>query len=143
MCLRFVCKQSDENHSVHGCLFLRSFFSTFSVCDDCILKSTTARLLKLSALYIHSFKYTTFQIKTVFNNVLFSTEVETLACAPFGIQSNSSGLNPRTSSSSNICHWHVTCPQANSEFAKICLHIMPIQKNVLDILKTYWSNGQC
>ena len=58
--------------------FWRSFFSAFSVCDDCILKSTKAWLLKLSVLYIHSFMQvhnTTFQIKTVFNNVLFSTEV--------------------------------------------------------------------
>ena len=58
--------------------FWRSFFGTFSVCDDCILKSTTAWLLKLSVLYIHSFMQvhnTTFQIKTVFNNVLFSTQV--------------------------------------------------------------------
>ena len=58
--------------------FSRSFFSAFSVCDDCILKSTKAWLLKLSVLYIHSFMQvhnTTFQIKTVFNNVLFSTEV--------------------------------------------------------------------
>ena len=58
--------------------FWRSFFSAFSVCDDCILKSTRAWLLKLSVLYIHSFiqvNNTTFQIKTVFNNVLFSTEV--------------------------------------------------------------------
>ena len=38
--------------------FWRSFFGTFSVCDDCILKSTTAWLLKLSVLYIHSFIYT-------------------------------------------------------------------------------------
>ena len=55
-----------------------SYFGTFSVCDDCILKSTTAWLLKLSVLYIHSFMHihnTTFQIKTVLNNVLFSTEV--------------------------------------------------------------------
>ena len=58
--------------------FGQSFFGTFSVCDDCILKSTTAWLLKLSVLYIHSFMQvhnTTFQIKTVLNNVLFSTEV--------------------------------------------------------------------
>ena len=58
--------------------FWRSVFSAFSVCDDCILKSTTAWLLKLSVLYIHSFMQihsTTFQMKTVFNNVLFSTEV--------------------------------------------------------------------
>ena len=58
--------------------FWRSFFGAFSVCDDCILKSTTAWLLKLSVLYIHSFMQvhnTTFQIKTVFNNVLFSAEV--------------------------------------------------------------------
>ena len=58
--------------------FGRSFFGAFSVCDDCILKSTRAWLLKLYVLYIHSFiqvNNTTFQIKTVFNNVLFSTEV--------------------------------------------------------------------
>ena len=58
--------------------FWRSFFGAFSVCDDCILKATTAWLLKLSVLYIHSFMHvqnTTFQIKTVFNKVLFSTKV--------------------------------------------------------------------
>ena len=58
--------------------FWRSFFGAFSVCDDCILKSTTAWLLKLFVLYIHSFMQvhnTTFQIKTVFNNVFFSTKV--------------------------------------------------------------------
>ena len=58
--------------------FWQSFFGTFSVCDDCILKSTTAWLLKLYVLYIHSFMQvhnTTFQIKTVFNSVLFSSEV--------------------------------------------------------------------
>ena len=69
--------------------FWRSFVGAFSVCDDCILKSTTAWLLKLSVLYIHSFMQvhnTTFQIKTVFNNVLFSTEA--LACAPFGTKSH-------------------------------------------------------
>ena len=58
--------------------FGRSFFGAFSVCDDCILKSTKAWLLKLSVLYIHPFMQvhnTTFQIKTVFNNVLFSAEV--------------------------------------------------------------------
>ena len=60
-------------------IFGGHFLSLFSVCDDCILKSATAWLLKLSVqLYIHSFMHvhnTTFQIKTVFNNVLFSTEV--------------------------------------------------------------------
>ena len=58
--------------------FWQSFFCAFSVCDVSILKSTTHWLLKLSVLYIHSFiqvNNTTFQIKTVFNNVLFSTEV--------------------------------------------------------------------
>ena len=57
--------------------FGRSFFGAFSVCDDSILKSTTAWLLKLSVLYIYSFMqvHNTFQIKTVFSNVLFSTEV--------------------------------------------------------------------
>ena len=62
----------------HGCPFLEVLFCAFSVCDDCILKSTTAWLLKLSVIYIHSFMQvhnTTFKIKTVFRNVLFSTEV--------------------------------------------------------------------
>ena len=52
--------------------FWRSFFSAFSVCDDCILKSTR-RLLKFTVLYIHSFMQV--HNTTVFNNVLFSTEV--------------------------------------------------------------------
>ena len=73
MCLQFVCKQSDKNHSVHGCPFLAVIFSMlFSVCDDCILKSTTAWLLKLSVLNIHSSMRVhnrTFQTKTVFDNV--------------------------------------------------------------------------
>ena len=70
--------------------FWRSFFGAISVCDDCILKSTTAWLPKLSVLYIHSFVQvhnTTFQIKTVFNNVLFSTKCITLACTLFGTKS--------------------------------------------------------
>ena len=29
MCLQFVCKQSDENHSVHGCPFLVVIFQRF------------------------------------------------------------------------------------------------------------------
>ena len=29
MCLRFICKQSDENHSVHGCPFLAVIFRCF------------------------------------------------------------------------------------------------------------------
>ena len=62
-------------------VFRWSFFSIFSVCNDCILKPTTVWLLKVSVLYTHSFMQvhnTTFQIKTVFNNVLFSTEVHNL-----------------------------------------------------------------
>ena len=45
--------------------FWRSFFGAFSVCDDCILKSTTAWMLKLFVLYIfiHSCKYTTQHFK--------------------------------------------------------------------------------
>ena len=77
-CDLFVSKVTKITQDMDVC-FWRSFFSAFfSGCDDCILKSTTAWLLKLSVLYIHSFMHihnTTFQIKTVFNNVLFSTEV--------------------------------------------------------------------
>ena len=76
-CNLFVSKVTKITRYMDVC-FWRSFFSAFSVCNDCILKSTTAWLLKLSVLYIHSFMRvhnTTFQIKTVFNNVLFSTEV--------------------------------------------------------------------
>ena len=75
-CDLFVSKVTKKSRYVDDC-FWWSFFGAFSVCDDCILKSTTAWLLKLSVLYIHSFMQvhnTTFQI-TVFNNVLFSTEV--------------------------------------------------------------------
>ena len=65
--------QSDENHSVHGCPFWAIIFRRFfSGCDNCILKSTTAWLLKLSVLNIHSSMRVhnrTFQTKTVFNNV--------------------------------------------------------------------------
>ena len=61
-------------------IFGGNFSVLFSLCDDRILKSTTAWLLRvrLSILYIHSFMHvhnTTFKINTVFNNVLFSTEV--------------------------------------------------------------------
>ena len=74
-CNLFVSRVTKITQYMDVC-FWQSFFGTFSVCDDCILKSTTAWLLKLSVL--HSFMQvhnTTFQIKTVFNNVLFSTEV--------------------------------------------------------------------
>ena len=73
-----VYKRSDEIIRYTDVCFWRSFFGAFSVCDDCTLKSSTAWLLKLSVLYIHSFMQvhnTTFEIKTVFNSVLFSTEV--------------------------------------------------------------------
>ena len=62
--------------SVFGGNFLALFQCMMTV--QCILKSTAARLLKLSVLYIHSFMQvhnTTFQIKKVFINVLFSTGV--------------------------------------------------------------------
>ena len=76
-CDMFVSKETKITRYM-DVRFWRSFFSAFSVCDDCILKSTKAWLLKLPILYIHLFMQvhnTTFQIKTVFNNVLFSTEV--------------------------------------------------------------------
>ena len=55
MCLQFVCKQRTKITRYMDVRFWRSFFGAFSVCDDCILKSTKAWLLKLSVLYIHSF----------------------------------------------------------------------------------------
>ena len=76
-CNLFVSKVTKITRYMDVC-FWWSFFGAFSVCDDCILKSTKGWLLKLSVLYIHSFMQvhnTTFQIKTVFNTVLFSTEV--------------------------------------------------------------------
>ena len=72
------CPNTDMLSTNMDVRFWWSFFSAFSLCDNCVLKSTTAWLLKLSVLYSHSFMQvhnTTFQIKTVFNNVLFSTEV--------------------------------------------------------------------
>ena len=71
-----ICLQAKWRKSLGT--WMSIFGGHFSVCDDCILKSTRAWLLKLSVLYIHSFiqvNNTNFQIKTVFNNVLFSTEV--------------------------------------------------------------------
>ena len=87
-CSLFVSKVSKITRYM-DVRFWWSFFSAFSVCNDCVLKSTTAWLLKLSVLYslvaeiictvyidlfiqVHN---TTFQIKTVFNSVLFSTLV--------------------------------------------------------------------
>ena len=52
-----ICLQAKWRKSLGTWMsvFGASFFSAFSVFDDCILKSTTAWLLKLSVLYIHSF----------------------------------------------------------------------------------------
>ena len=84
MLLRFVCKQSDENHSVHGCPIFGGHFSTlfslffFSVWRLYLEINHTLVAEIICTIYIHSFMHvhnTTFQIKTVFNNVLFSTEV--------------------------------------------------------------------
>ena len=77
VCDLFVSEVTKITQYMDVC-FWRSFFGAFSVCDDCILKSTTAWLLNLSVLYIHSFMQvhnTTFEIKKKFNTVLFSTEV--------------------------------------------------------------------
>ena len=62
-CLQFVSKVTKITRNMDVC-FWRSFFGAFSVCDDCILKSTTAWLLKLSVLYIHSFV----QVHNISNN---------------------------------------------------------------------------
>ena len=51
MCLQFVCKQSDKNHSVHGCPFLAVIYWRFF---QCVMKSTTAWLLKLSVSFIQA-----------------------------------------------------------------------------------------
>ena len=77
MWLRFVCKRSDENHSIHGCPFLvvifQRFFSVWWLYLE-INHSLVAEIICTiySFMQVHS---TTFKIKTVFNNVLFSTEV--------------------------------------------------------------------
>ena len=78
-CLRFVCKQSDENYSVHGCPFLASpvifqrFFSVWWLYLE--INHSLCCWNYLYYIFIYSCRYTTFQIKTVFNNVLFSTEM--------------------------------------------------------------------
>ena len=67
--------------------FWRSFFSAFSVCNDCIL--ITSWLLKLSVLYIHSFMQvydTTFKIKTGFQQC-FQLKCIIPSCAHFGAKS--------------------------------------------------------
>ena len=80
MCLRFVCKQSDKNHSVHGWLFLAVIFRCFFIVWWLYLEINQSLVAEISCtnMQVHSFvpvHNTTFQIKTVFNNVLFSTEV--------------------------------------------------------------------
>ena len=73
-CDLFVSKVTKITRYMDVC-FWRSFFGAFSVCDK-INHSLVAEII--STIYIHSFMQvhnTTFQIKTVFNNVLFSTEV--------------------------------------------------------------------
>ena len=97
--------------------FWRSFFGAFSVCDDCILKSTKAWLLKLSVLYIHSFMQvhsTTFQIKTVFNNVLFSTEVHN------PLHAHLLALSHIYSPSKPLCKYKKTCIYIYTLFFYIC-----------------------
>ena len=92
--------------------FWRSFLGAFSVCDDCILKSTRAWLLKLSVLYIHSFiqvNNTTFQIKTVFNNVLFSTEVH-------------NPLHAHLLALSHIYIYIWACDKRCSRLTRVCLY---------------------
>ena len=109
--------------------FWRSFFGAFSVCDDCILKSTTAWLLKLSVLYIHSFMQvhnTTFQIKTVFNNVLFSTEVH----------------NPLHAHLLALSHMYISCHHL---FWKYCLQSTSLSRHCyalaceVNIVATFWG----
>ena len=78
MCLWFVCKQSDENHLVHGCPFLADIFRRFFRVWWLYLEINHSLVADIiCTIYIHSFVqvHNTFQIKTVFNNFLFSTEV--------------------------------------------------------------------
>ena len=57
MCLRFVCKQSDENHSVHGCPFLavifRRFFSVWWLYLE-INQSLVAEIISTIYSFIHA-----------------------------------------------------------------------------------------
>ena len=77
MCLQFVCKQSDENHLVHECPFLAVIFLRFFQCVMTVSwnQPQPGCWNYLYYIFIHSCTYTTLQIKTVLNNVLFSTEV--------------------------------------------------------------------
>ena len=76
MCLQFVCKQSDENHLVHGCLFLAVIFRHFFQCVMTVSwnQPQPGCWNYLYYIFICSCMYTV-QIKTVFNSVSFSTEV--------------------------------------------------------------------
>ena len=66
MCLQFVCKQSDENHSVHGCPFLAvifwHFFSVWWLYLE-INQSLVAEIICTIYIFIHSCKYTTQHFK--------------------------------------------------------------------------------
>ena len=88
-CDLFVSKVT-KSLSIWMSVFGGHFSVLFSVCDDCILKSTTAWLLKLSVLYIHSFMHvhnTTFQIKSFQQCFIFNWSAKPLACATFGTKS--------------------------------------------------------
>ena len=60
-----------------GVHFWRSFFGAFSVCDDYleINQSLVAEIICTIYSFIHASTQHNILIKTVFNNVLFSTEV--------------------------------------------------------------------
>ena len=72
--LVICCKQSDKSHSVHGCLFLVVIFRRFFQCVMSVSwnQPQPGCWNYLYEIFIYSCTYTTFQIKTVFNNVLFS-----------------------------------------------------------------------
>ena len=60
MCLRFICKESVENHFIHRCPVLAVIYLA---CEDCILKMTTVWWLKLYYIVVHSCTYTTRHFK--------------------------------------------------------------------------------
>ena len=105
MCLRFVCKQSDENHSVHGCPFLavifQRFFSVWWLYLE-INHSLVAEIICTIYSFIHASTQHFKIIKTAFNNVLFSTDVHNPLHAHLLALSHIYDKNQRKTTS-----WHI------------------------------------
>jgi len=86
-----VCKQSDKNHSVHGCPFLavifRRFFSVWWLNLE-INHSLVAKIICTIYSFIHASTQHNISSENSFQQCfIFNWSAQPLACAPFGTKS--------------------------------------------------------